>query len=134
MKTASLSNKRNPTNANGQKAKRELIDTYTVKEQKEYIQGQINEIGNSVEDGQSRIGSQTVNEVCKKKSTTKVKLKAASQEPVEAWKTGKFDYLLLQFCKLYIIRKGLYQRDGEKVASSISLRKETSESSRTTEV
>ena len=53
MKTASLCNKRNPTNANAQKLKtqRELINAYQ-KEQIEYIQGQINKIRNSVEDRQ----------------------------------------------------------------------------------
>ena len=51
VKTASLCNKRNPTNANAQKfkkAQRELINTYQ-KEQIEYIQSQINKIWNSVE-------------------------------------------------------------------------------------
>ena len=51
MKIASLLNKRNPTNAKTQKLKkanRELTNTYQ-KEQKEYIQSQINKIRNSVE-------------------------------------------------------------------------------------
>ena len=81
MKTASLCNKRNLTNAKAQKlkAQSELINTYQ-KEQIEYIQGQINKIRNSVEDRQSWIVWQTVNEVSKMKSTSRAKLKAASQE------------------------------------------------------
>ena len=55
----------------------ELINAYQ-KEQIEYIQGQINEIKNSVEDRQSRIAWQTVNEVSKRKGTSRVKLKAVS--------------------------------------------------------
>ena len=49
-----LCNKRNPTDANGQKLKKaqnELIDAYQ-KEQLEYIQGQINKIRNFGEDRQ----------------------------------------------------------------------------------
>ena len=82
MKTASLCNKRNPTNANVQKlkkAQRKLINIYQ-KEQIEYIRGQINKIRNSVEDRQSRIAWQTANEVSKRKSTSRAKLKAASQD------------------------------------------------------
>ena len=51
-----------------------------LKEQKEYIQSQIDKIRDSVEDRQSRIAWQTVNEMSKRKSTARVKLKAASQE------------------------------------------------------
>ena len=57
MKTASLCNKRNPTNCNAQKlkkAQRKLINAYQ-QEQIAYIQGQINKIRNSVEDRQSWI-------------------------------------------------------------------------------
>ena len=57
----------------------EIINTYQ-KEQIEYIQGQINKIRNSVEDRQSWITWQAVKEVSKRKSTTRAKLKAASQE------------------------------------------------------
>ena len=60
MKTASLRNKRNPTNVNAKKlkkAKRELINAYQ-KEQIEYIQEQINKIRNSMEDRQYRIARQ----------------------------------------------------------------------------
>ena len=89
MKTESLYNKRNPTNANAQKlkkAKRELINALQ-KEQIGYIQRQINKIRNSAEDRQSRIEWLTVKEVNKKKSTSRTKLKAASQEErIHLWK------------------------------------------------
>ena len=52
MKTASLCNRRNSTNAKAQnlkKAQRELNNVYQ-KEQTEFIQGQMNKIRNSVED------------------------------------------------------------------------------------
>ena len=79
MKTASLSNKRNPTNANAQKLKKiqsELTSAY-LKEQTEYIQDQINKIQHSVEDRQSWIAWQRVNEVSKRKSISRTKLKSA---------------------------------------------------------
>ena len=82
MKTASLCNKRNPTNANAQKLRRtlrELINAYQ-KEQIQYIQGQINIIRNSVENRQSQIAWQIVNDVSKRKNTSRAKLKAANQE------------------------------------------------------
>ena len=82
VKKVSLRNERNPTNANVQKLKkpqRELTNTYQ-KEQNEYIQGQINKIRNSVEDKQSRIVWQIVNEVRKRRSISRANLKAASQE------------------------------------------------------
>ena len=75
VNTASLCNKRDLTNTNTQKlkkAQRELINAYE-KEQIEYVQGQINKIRNLVEDVW-----QTINEVSKRKSTLKAKLKAAS--------------------------------------------------------
>ena len=56
------------------------------KEQKEYIQGKINKIRNSVKDRPSWIAWQTVNEVSKRKSTLRPKLKAASQEQIHKWK------------------------------------------------
>ena len=46
----------------------------------EYIQDQINKIRNLVEDKQSHIVWQTVNEVNNRKNTSIAKLKAASQE------------------------------------------------------
>ena len=52
----------------------------------EYIQNQIDKIRDSVEDRQSRIAWQTINEVSGRKSTAKAKLKAASQqERVKRW-------------------------------------------------
>ena len=79
MKTASLCNKRNPTNANAQKlkmAQNKLINAYQI-EQIKYIQDQINRIRNSVEDRHYWIVWQAVNEVSKRKSTSRAKLKAA---------------------------------------------------------
>ena len=53
----------------------------------EYIQNQIDKIRDSVEDRQSRIAWQTINEVSRRKSTAKAKLKAANQqERVKLWK------------------------------------------------
>ena len=68
------------------KAQYQLIGIY-LKEQTEYIQNQIDKIRDSVEDRQSRIAWQTINEVSKRKSTTKAKLKAANQqERIKLWK------------------------------------------------
>ena len=70
MKAASLYNRRNPTDANTQKLKKaqsELNNAY-LKKQIEYIHDQINKIRNSVEDRQSRIAWQTVNEVLEGKT------------------------------------------------------------------
>ena len=50
------------------------------KEQAEYIQNQTDNIRDSVEDRQSRIAWQTINEVSRRKSTAKAKLKAANQK------------------------------------------------------
>ena len=70
----------------GFKAQNELTNTY-LKEQTEYIQNQINKIRDSVEDSQSRIAWQTVNEVSRRKSTVKAKLKATSKEErIHLWK------------------------------------------------
>ena len=44
----------------------------------EYIQSQIDKIRDSVEDRQSRIAWQTINEVSRRKGTAKAKLKAAN--------------------------------------------------------
>ena len=58
-----------------------------LKEQTEYLQNQINNIRDSVEDRQSRIAWQMVNEVSRRKSTVKAKLKATSQEEqIQLWK------------------------------------------------
>ena len=88
VKTASKSYQKNPTNTNArelEKAQHQLTGIY-LKEQAEYIQNQIDKIRDSVEDRQSRIAWQTINEVSRRKSTTKAKLKAASQqERVKLW-------------------------------------------------
>ena len=88
VKTASKSYRKNPTNTNArklEKAQYQLAGTY-LKEQAEYIQNQIDKIRDSVEDRQSRIAWQTINEVRRRKSTAKAKLKAASQqERVKLW-------------------------------------------------
>ena len=58
-----------------------------IKEQTEYIQNQIDNIRDSVEDRQSRIAWQTINEVSRRKNTAKAKLKAANQqERIKLWK------------------------------------------------
>ena len=58
-----------------------------LNEQTEYIQNQIDKIRDSVEDRQSRIAWQTINEVCRWKGTAKAKLKATSQqERIHLWK------------------------------------------------
>ena len=82
MKTASICNRKNPTNTNDLKLKKALneLPNIYLKEQIEYIQNQIDEIRNSVEDGQSRITWQTINEVNRRKSNAKAKVKATSQQ------------------------------------------------------
>ena len=88
VKTASKSYRKNPTNTNArklEKAQYQLAGIY-LKEQAEYKQNQIDKIRDSVEDRQSRIAWQTINEVSRRKSTAKAKLKAASQqERVKLW-------------------------------------------------
>ena len=82
MKTASKSYRKNPTNTNArklEKAQYQLAGIY-LKEQAEYIQNQIDKIRDSVEDRQSRIAWQKINEVSRRKSTAKAKLKAAGQQ------------------------------------------------------
>ena len=82
VKTTSKSNRKNPTNTNALKLKKaqyQLAGIY-LNEQTEYIQNQIDKIRDSVEDRQSRIAWQTINEVSRRKSTTKAKLKAANQQ------------------------------------------------------
>ena len=89
MKTASESYRKNPTIANARilkKAQKQLADIY-LKEQTEFIQNKIDKIRDSVEDRQSRIDWQTINEVSGRKSTAKAKLKAANQqERIKLWK------------------------------------------------
>ena len=89
MKIAPKSNRKKPTNTNARKlkkAQKELANIY-LKEQTEYIQNQINRITDSVEDRQSRITWQTINEMSRRKSTAKAKLKATRQEErIQLWK------------------------------------------------
>ena len=89
VKTASKSYRKSPTNTNAIKLKTaqyQLTGIY-LKEHTEYIQNQIDKIRDSVEDRQSRIAWQTINEVSRRKSTTKAKLKAANQqERIKLWK------------------------------------------------
>ncbi len=75
---------RNLTNIKTQKLKKsynKLTNVY-LKEKTEYIRNQINKIRDSVEDRQSRIAWQTVNEVSRKKSTARAKKK----EQLHLWK------------------------------------------------
>ena len=89
VKTASKIYRKNPTNTNARKlttTQYKLAGIY-IKEEIEYIQNQIDKIRDSVEDRQSRIAWQTINEVSRKKSTTKAKLKATNQqERIKLWK------------------------------------------------
>ena len=88
MKTASKCNRKNPTNINAlklKKAQNKLANIY-LKEQTEYIQNQIDKIRNAVEERQLRIAWQTINEVSRRKSTAKAKLKATSQQGLHLWK------------------------------------------------
>ena len=89
VKTASKSYRKNPTITNArklEKAQYQLAGIY-LKEQTEYIKNQIDNIRDLVEDRQSRIAWQTINEVSKRKSTAKAKLKAArQQERIKLWK------------------------------------------------
>ena len=89
VKTASKSYRKNPTIVNARilkKAQYQLAGIY-LKEQTEFIQNKIDKIRYSVEDRQSRIAWQTINEVSGRKSTAKEKLKAANQqERIKLWK------------------------------------------------
>ena len=89
VKTASKNYQKKPTNTNARKLKTALYQLagIYIKEQTEYIQNQIDKIRDSVEDKQSRIAWQTINEVSRRKSTAKAKLKAANQqERIKLWK------------------------------------------------
>ena len=88
MKAASKCNRKNPTNKNTlklKKAQNELANIY-LKEQSEYIQNQMDNIRDSVEDRQARMVLQTINKVSRRKSTTKAKLKPTSQDQIHMWK------------------------------------------------
>ena len=80
---------KNPTNTKAiklKKAQYQLTSIY-LKEQTEYIRNPIDKIRDSVEDRQSKIAWQTINEVSKRKTSTKAKLKAANQqERIKLWK------------------------------------------------
>ena len=102
VKTASKSYWKKTTKTNAIKLKKtqhQLIGIY-LKEQTEYIQNQIDKIRDLVEDRQSRIAWQTINEVSQRKSTTKAKLKAANQqERIKLWKQH-FENLLGNLLKV----------------------------------
>ena len=75
VKTASKNYRKNPTNTNALKLKTaqyQLAGIY-LKEQTEYIQNQIDKIKDSVEDRQSRIAWQTINEVSRRKEHSQSK-------------------------------------------------------------
>ena len=87
VKTASKNYRKKKTaNTNARKLKTaqyQLAGIY-IKEQTEYIQNQIEKIWDSVEDRQSRIAWETINEVSRR---AKAKLKAANQqERIKLWK------------------------------------------------
>ena len=88
-KTASKSYCKKPTNTYARKlknAQNQLAGIY-LKEQTEYIKNQIDKIRDSVKGRQSRIAWQTINEVSRRKSTVKAKLKATNQqERIKLWK------------------------------------------------
>ena len=88
VNTASKCYRKNPTSSNAlklKKAQNKLASMY-LKEQTEYIQHQIDKIRHSVEDRQSRIDWQTINDA-RRKSTTKAKLKPTNQqERIKLWK------------------------------------------------
>ena len=89
VKTASKSYRKNPTNTNAlklKKAQNELASMY-LKEQTEYVQNQTDKIRDSLEDRQFRIAWKRINEVSRRKSTVKAKLKATNQqERIKLWK------------------------------------------------
>ena len=89
MKTAPKSYRKNLTNTNALKLKEtqyQLAGIY-LKEQTKYIQNEIDKIRDSVEDRQSRIAWQTINEKSRRKTTAKAKLKATNQqERIKLWK------------------------------------------------
>ena len=85
VKTASKNYRKKTTNTNALKLK--TAQYQLAEEQREYIQNQIDKIRDSVEDRQSRIALQTINEVSRRKNTAKAKLKAANQQKrIKLWK------------------------------------------------
>ena len=86
VKTASKCNRKNPTNTNALKLKKELASIY-LKEQTEYIQNKIDKIRDSVEDRQSMIAWQMINEVSRRNGIAKAKQKATNQQEwIKLWK------------------------------------------------
>ena len=89
LKTASKCNMKSPSNTNAlklKKAQNESAHIY-LKEQTEYKQNQIDKIRESDEDRQSWIAWQTINEVSRRISTAKAKLKATRQQDrIHLWK------------------------------------------------
>ena len=89
VKTASKCNWKKPTTTNARKLKKAQneLASISLKEQTEYIQNQIDKIRDSEEDRQSRIVRQTIEEVSRRKSRAKAKLKATNQqERIKLWK------------------------------------------------
>ena len=89
VKSASKNYRKNPTNTNARKLKTaqyQLAGIY-IKEHTKYIENHMDKIRDSVEDRQSWIAWQTINEVSRRKSTAKAKLKAVNQqERIKLWK------------------------------------------------
>ena len=89
VKIASKFSRKNPTSTIGLKLKKALnkLASIYLKEQIEYIQNHIDKIRDSVEDRQSRIAWQMINEVSRTKSTAKANLKTKhQQERMKLWK------------------------------------------------
>ena len=86
--TASKNYRKNPNNTNALKLKTAQYQlAISIKELTEYIQNQIDKIRDSVEDRQSRLAWQTINEGSRRKNTAKAKLKAVNQqERIKLWK------------------------------------------------
>ena len=78
VKIASKSYRKNPTNTNVLKLKKGT--KWITKHISEYVQNQIDKIRDSVEDRQSRVPWQTINEVSRRKSSAKTKLKVTNQQ------------------------------------------------------
>ena len=80
MKISSTHTSRQQRNAYQQNLELNELASIYLKEQTEYLQNQIDKIRVSVEDRQSRIAWQTINEVSRRKSTARAKLKATNQQ------------------------------------------------------
>ena len=85
VKSVPICSKRNPTNSNSQKLKKTQRGLIHIKTNKKRFK--IRSERNAVEDRQSWITKKSVNEASKRKSTSKTKTKAASQdERIQKWK------------------------------------------------